>query len=103
MGDRRQESLILIDLADTLMTVNDRPAAEALYRQSLRIAEAAKLVYEHARALAGIADCVVDGDPGQARRCWEQALVIYRRMGVPERDDVERRLAELGGSGEPAC
>jgi hypothetical protein len=36
---------------------------------------------------------VVDIDPAAAREHWEKALVVFRRMGVPERWEVERRLA----------
>jgi hypothetical protein len=30
-----------------------------------------------------------------ARRLWEQALALYREMGVPDAAEVERRLADV--------
>lgn len=44
-----------------------------------------------------------DSDPVAARRHWQQALVLYREMGVPERAEVERNLAELAGDPHPGA
>ena len=48
--------------------------------------------------LAGLAEHFARVDPAEARRHWERALAIFRRMGVPERFEAERRLAELTGA-----
>jgi hypothetical protein len=43
--------------------------------------------------LAGLGSSLVDSDLDGARQHWRQALAIFTRMGVPDRHDVEKRLA----------
>ena len=82
-------------LARTLFAAGDRVAAEDLFHEAVEYGGVLHSRYDEARARDGIARCVVDDDPAAARRHWEQALVVFRRMGVPQRCEVERRLAEL--------
>jgi hypothetical protein len=58
-----------------------------------------KLKYEHARALDGIAACLLPTDPDAARDHWRRALTLYTQMGVPAQHDVTRRLAEIEAGG----
>lgn len=95
LNESRWESVVCNDYAATLLRTGDREAALALHRRAMRAAEQAQIPYEHATALAGIAACLVDDDPATARAHWQQARERFTRMGIPERFDVERRLAEL--------
>jgi DNA-binding SARP family transcriptional activator/tetratricopeptide (TPR) repeat protein len=93
--ERRQEAITCNDYAATMRAAGDREAALDLHRQALRTARQFEVAKEQARALEGMAACLVREDSQAARRYWEQALVLFRRMGVPARFEVERRLAEL--------
>jgi hypothetical protein len=43
--------------------------------------------YEHARALDGLVDALrAAGSPNDADRRQQEAITIYRRLGVPEAD-----------------
>lgn len=70
-------------------------AALAEHRAVLTEATKIKLKLEQARALDGIAACLRETEPQEARRHWQRALVLYREMGVPERAEVEHQLAGL--------
>ena len=83
------------DLAATLLAMGDTAGARELREHALALARQTTYPYEQGRSLAGLADCVVDEDPQAARRYWQQALDIFTRAGVPERHEVERRLAGL--------
>ncbi len=52
--------------------------------------------YEQARALEGIARCVLATDPAAARAHLDQALALFREVESPDQHEVERLLAELG-------
>jgi DNA-binding SARP family transcriptional activator/tetratricopeptide (TPR) repeat protein len=92
-GERLVESSVLNDLALTLAAAGKTRDAVGAHRDALGLATRIGNPYEQARALAGIASCIEMEDPPEARRHWERALSLYRRMNVPERFDVERRLA----------
>ncbi|MFG1915127.1 BTAD domain-containing putative transcriptional regulator [Micromonospora sp. NPDC048898] len=94
-GERHAQCIALNDLGSTLLASGDGPAALAAHRQGLQLAERVSNPYEQGRALAGLAEHFVRADPAEARRHWERALAIFKRMGVPERFETERRLAEL--------
>ncbi|MEU7840779.1 BTAD domain-containing putative transcriptional regulator [Micromonospora sp. NPDC049114] len=97
-GERHIEAAALNELGRTLRARGlDREAAE-MHREALRLATRIAHPHEQGRALAGLAEHFSAVDPTEARRHWERALAIFRRMGVPERLDVERRLAELGSA-----
>ncbi|WP_234582680.1 BTAD domain-containing putative transcriptional regulator [Micromonospora sp. MH99] len=97
-GERHIEAAALNELGRTLRARGlDREAAE-MHREALRLATRIAHPHEQGRALAGLAEHFSAVDPAEARRHWERALAIFRRMGVPERLDVERRLAELGSA-----
>jgi DNA-binding SARP family transcriptional activator/tetratricopeptide (TPR) repeat protein len=93
------DNLALNDLGLTLARAGRRSEALDTYEQALALATRTGNPYEQGRALAGIADCRVADEPTEARRHWERALVLFRRMNVPERHEVERHLAELVPAG----
>jgi tetratricopeptide (TPR) repeat protein len=92
-GDRRFEAIFLNDYGATVLAAGDAAAAAKLHARALEIAEG-KHPYEEARALDGLGSSLVDTDAEGARKHWRQALAIFNRMGVPERYDVEKRLAD---------
>ncbi|WFF04185.1 BTAD domain-containing putative transcriptional regulator [Micromonospora sp. WMMD964] len=96
-GERHVEAAALNELGRTLLAQERGGEAAELYEEALRLATRIEHPYEQGRALAGLAEHFAGVDPAEARRHWERALAIFRRMGVPERVDAERRLAELAG------
>ncbi|MFC7273862.1 BTAD domain-containing putative transcriptional regulator [Paractinoplanes rhizophilus] len=96
-SDRHYEATYYYDLAVTRGLAGDRPAALDLHRRARRLAQTLHAPHLAACAEAGIAECLADDDPEQARRSWKAALKAFREMGAPEQFDVKRRLAALGG------
>ncbi|GAA3931414.1 AfsR/SARP family transcriptional regulator [Actinoplanes auranticolor] len=95
IGHRRYESLHRTHRGEFLLAVGDLAGARESCAEALRLARP-RFPYECALALSGLAAVhLAEGDPGSARRLLEQALTMFARMGVPEREDVARRLAEL--------
>ncbi|WP_422737517.1 ATP-binding protein [Micromonospora sp. WMMD729] len=95
VGERHIEAVALNELAETLRARGRDHEAAEMHREALRLATRIAHPHEQGRALAGLAEHFAPVDPAEARRHWERALAIFRRMGVPERLDVERKLAEL--------
>ncbi|MGC4813992.1 AfsR/SARP family transcriptional regulator [Micromonospora sp. DT228] len=103
-GERHAQCMALNDLGWTLLASGDGPASLEAHRQGLQLAERVSNPYEQGRALAGLAEHFARVDPVEARRHLGRALAIFRRMGVPERFDVERSLAELSdGAADAEC
>ncbi|RQW94731.1 AfsR/SARP family transcriptional regulator [Micromonospora inaquosa] len=94
-GERHVEAAALNELGRTLLAQGRGGEAVEMHQAAQRLATRISHPYEQGRALAGLAECFARADPAEARRHAERALVIFRRMGVPERVEVERRLAEL--------
>ncbi|MFF5177114.1 tetratricopeptide repeat protein [Micromonospora sp. NPDC000316] len=94
-GERHVEAAALNELGRTLVAQGQGGEAVEVYREALRLATRISNPHEQGRALAGLAEHFASIDPAEARRHWERALAIFRRMGVPERFDAERGLAEL--------
>ncbi|MEU4398613.1 AfsR/SARP family transcriptional regulator [Micromonospora orduensis] len=95
-GERHVEAAALNELGRTLDAQGLGGESVEMHRAALRLATRISHPYEQGRALAGLAEHFARTDRAEARRHWERALAIFRRMGVPERFEVERRLAELG-------
>ncbi|MEV4821573.1 BTAD domain-containing putative transcriptional regulator [Micromonospora sp. NPDC049274] len=95
-GERHVEAAALNELGHTLRALGRDGEAAEMHEEALRLATRIAHPHEQGRALAGLAEHFAAIDPVEARRHWERALAIFRRMGVPERLDAERRLAELG-------
>ncbi|MGW3890869.1 AfsR/SARP family transcriptional regulator [Micromonospora chokoriensis] len=96
-GERHVEAAALNELGRTLLAQGRGIEAAEMHEEALRLATRIAHPYEQGRALAGLAEHFAGADPAEARRYWERALAIFRRMGVPERFDAERRLAGLAG------
>ncbi|MEV1155293.1 BTAD domain-containing putative transcriptional regulator [Micromonospora chokoriensis] len=96
-GERHVEAAALNELGRTLLAQGRGVEAAEMHEEALRLATRIAHPYEQGRALAGLAEHCAGVDPAEARRYWERALAIFRRMGVPERFDAERRLAGLAG------
>lgn len=101
-GERHVEAAALNELGRTLLAQGRGGEAFERHQEALRLATRIAHPHEQGRALAGLAEHFVRVDPVEARRHWERALAIFRRMGVPERFEVERRLAELADATLPA-
>ncbi|MEV6344407.1 BTAD domain-containing putative transcriptional regulator [Actinoplanes sp. NPDC051851] len=93
LGDRRFQAEFRHDYATTMLRSGEAGAARELFEQSLLIARRAGLDFSIARALAGIAECVAETDPDQARELWTEAYRRFEAMGTPERFEVADRLA----------
>ncbi|WP_327038868.1 AfsR/SARP family transcriptional regulator [Micromonospora maris] len=93
-GEPHVQAAALNDLALTMAILGDGSRASDLHHEALRLATRIAHRYEQGRALAGLAEHLLATDPAEARRHWERALAIFRRMGVPEQAEVERRLAQ---------
>ncbi len=105
LGERHVEAAAVNDLALTLAGSGDVDRLIELHREALRVATRIAHPYEQGRALVGLAEHLSTTDLSEARRHWERALAIFRRMGVPERFEVERRLTETAPvpAGTPAA
>jgi tetratricopeptide (TPR) repeat protein len=99
LGHRSIDVATLNDLGVTLALAGQSDEAIETHEQALALATKIANPYEQGRALAGIAACRVRDAPAEARRHWERALVLFRRMNVPERHEVEQRLAEFAPAG----
>ncbi|RAO14710.1 Transcriptional regulatory protein MoaR1 [Micromonospora noduli] len=97
-GERHVEAAALNELGRTLLAQGRGGEAFEVHQEALRLATRIAHPHEQGRALAGLAEHFGRIDPAEARRHWERALAIFRRMGVPERFEAERRLAELTGA-----
>ncbi|WCN81496.1 AfsR/SARP family transcriptional regulator [Micromonospora sp. LH3U1] len=95
-GERHVEAAALNELGRTLLAQGRGGEAADMHREALRLATRISHPYEQGRALAGLAEHFARVDSAESRRHWERALAIFRRMGVPERFEAERRLVELG-------
>ncbi|MGW5667519.1 tetratricopeptide repeat protein [Micromonospora sp. NPDC003776] len=93
-GERHVQAEARNELALTLARVERHDEAAAMYREALDIATRIAHPYEQGRALNGLAEHLLATEPAEARRYWHRALAIFERMGVPERHEVRRRLAE---------
>ncbi|WP_433355381.1 AfsR/SARP family transcriptional regulator [Micromonospora saelicesensis] len=97
-GERHVEAAALNELGRTLLAQGRGGEAFEVHQEALRLATRIAHPHEQGRALAGLAEHFARIDPAEAQRHWERALAIFRRMGVPERFEAERRLAELTGA-----
>ncbi|MGI5212650.1 AfsR/SARP family transcriptional regulator [Plantactinospora sp. CA-290183] len=97
-GERHVESAVLNGLGLTLAAKGQWPAALEAHRRALELATRISHPYEQGRALAALGSHLRSQDPAEARRHWKRALAIFVKMGVPERFEVERHLADLPDS-----
>ncbi|MCG5441119.1 tetratricopeptide repeat protein [Micromonospora sp. NIE79] len=95
-GDRVAACLSRNLLARALLDQGDVTSAVDLHRRVLADAVRMGARHEQARALDGVARCLRDTDPGEARSHWFRALALLRQTESPDQHEVERLLAELG-------
>jgi tetratricopeptide (TPR) repeat protein len=98
-GERHVQAAILNDLGHTLAGSGRTDAAVASHRHALALATRIAHPYEQGRALAALADHLGEDEREEALRYRLRALAIFRRIGAPERVELERRLT--GGAPGP--
>jgi hypothetical protein len=86
---------VLSQYGATLYATGNHAEAIAVHRQALAEVERAGSRYDLAKTLDGLATVLHDEDPAAAGAHWKRALELYDDMGVPERDVILERLAEL--------
>ena len=97
--DPFQESKSRHAFGTTLRLAGDLPAARDMFRRALEIGQQVRLPYLIANARTGLGDCAAaGGDAAEAVRLWRQAREVYAGLGAPERADIDKRLAEMGGA-----
>ncbi|MEV4480162.1 AfsR/SARP family transcriptional regulator [Micromonospora coxensis] len=93
-GERHVEGAALNELGLTLAAQGETDQAVRVHRRALELATRVAHPYEQGRALAALAGHLAVSEPAEARRLGQRALAIFDRMGVPEREEMRRRLAE---------
>lgn len=96
MQDRRMTPEFLRDLGTTSWLAGDPASARAAFEESVRLARSIPLPHSVALAEAGLARCLADTDPPEARRLWSNAHDTFTRLGTPERFDQLRVPADGG-------
>jgi DNA-binding SARP family transcriptional activator len=94
VGDVAGECQILNDLGTTLSAAGQTGEARELHQLALVLADRVGHRYQQARAHDGMAVTWQRTDPAMAREHWTTARDLFAGLGVPERAEVERRLAD---------
>jgi tetratricopeptide (TPR) repeat protein/transcriptional regulator with XRE-family HTH domain len=92
LGHRLGQAEVLNNLGE-LLAVSDPVEARSSHEQALDIARSITALLEEARALEGIGNCDIqdeDAAHGSMQLC--RALEIYRRIGSPNAERVDRTL-----------
>jgi tetratricopeptide (TPR) repeat protein len=96
-GNQFGQTFTLRTLAEALHAAGERDAARAALVEALQLAAETGNTYQQASAHRDIAGSHHSaGEDEQARHHWQQALVLYTRLGVPEAHDVKSRLNAAG-------
>ncbi|MCW2640689.1 MAG: transcriptional regulator, family [Dactylosporangium sp.] len=95
VGDLAGECQIRNDLGATLCVAGETAEARELHQRVLTLAETLGHRHQQARAHSGMAAAWEGTDPARAREHWTTALALFAELGVPERAEAERRLADL--------
>jgi tetratricopeptide (TPR) repeat protein len=91
IGHDRYAAVHYTSRSEFLLATGDVAGARRSCEDALRLART-RFPYEWALALTGLANVhVAEGAPAAARQLREQALVLFTRMGVPERHDLAPR------------
>ena len=90
--DRLMMPEFLSEFGATLRLSGDLTGARPVLVEALRLARSIPLPHSVAVAEAGLAECLVDTDPAEARRLWTRAHDAFTRLGTPERFAVAERL-----------
>jgi DNA-binding SARP family transcriptional activator/Tfp pilus assembly protein PilF len=94
IGERSVTAQAHIGLGEVRLAAGRPDMARRAYADALELAGQIRDRLEHARANDGLG-CAhhAEGDHVRARRHWQAALDIYAELGVPEADQLRRRLA----------
>lgn len=97
-GEQAGEAWTLNSLGDAARSVGDHMAARTHHTAALALAEATGTRDQQARALAGLgwASQSID-DTTRATEFFENALLLYADLGMPEAEHVRGHLAALAG------
>lgn len=95
VGERATESTILNNLGRVHLAIGQDEQAVSYHQQALALATDGRYRQEEANAHNGIGHAVSATDPATAQAHWQQALVIYDQLGVPDADKVRAQLAGL--------
>jgi tetratricopeptide (TPR) repeat protein len=98
-GDRHTECEVLNELAKTLLRAGRITDALATHRRALELAERHDYLIRRADAHTGLGHCLAQSQPAEARRYWEQALTLYRRLDLPQQHAVAAELARHAAGG----
>ena len=94
-GYRSREVSSLNGIGEALRATGDPAEAAVHHATALRLAREQANVDQEARALDGLGHVRYQaGQPELAREHWRAALDRYAELGVPEADEVRRRLDE---------
>ncbi|MFF5082330.1 BTAD domain-containing putative transcriptional regulator [Actinoplanes sp. NPDC000266] len=97
LDDPRQRSRLQHGLGTTLLLAGDRGDARAAFEEALRLGRRFRLAHGTAVAEAGLAECLAGDDPAEARRLLARAAAALAALEAPERHEVAKLIAELGG------
>jgi DNA-binding SARP family transcriptional activator/tetratricopeptide (TPR) repeat protein len=93
IGDRRTEPAALNSLGDIVRSTGRYAEAAVHHTAAHTVAIDADAPIEQARAHAGLGETYLAlNQPEQAQAHFEQALVLYRQLGVPEAHTVQSSL-----------
>lgn len=101
-GDRPRMVEFRNSLAAALHRAGETDAALRVYREVLAAGTVTRYPLQRARALDGIARCLVDRDRPRARQYWEQAAATYRAAGIGGLG-VSLRLAVMAETEAAMC
>ncbi|WP_249999617.1 AfsR/SARP family transcriptional regulator [Actinoplanes sp. M2I2] len=98
LHNREQISRLCHGFGSTLLLAGNAPAARAMFERALAFAEQARLPWQTALAWAGLGECSITEDPDTARKLLTRARAALADLGAPERHDVDKLLAVIGGA-----
>lgn len=97
-GDRSGEAEALSGIGEVLIAADDPGQACTKYAAALTLAREIGEQDQLARAHTGLANAYhAMGDSVAARRHWQEALILYDRLGAREADELRATLASTDG------
>jgi DNA-binding SARP family transcriptional activator/Tfp pilus assembly protein PilF len=93
-GDKTAEAHALNSLGEVFLATGQPGDASARHATALDLADQTGYEYEQARAHSGLARAShAAGEVGRARQHWQEALVLYTKLGAPEAGEIRTHLA----------
>jgi tetratricopeptide (TPR) repeat protein len=97
-GNQDGEAVALNGLGKAFLAAGQRDNALAHHAAALGIADQIGHAHEQARAHNGLGEVYsASGDIPQARHHWQQSLILYTALGIPEASQIRARLAAEPG------